>query len=193
MWWCRVRTVWAVNIQKGRCTWYVWASLVIVSGLSPLWCFFLCLNIYRFYRMGCRYCTKTMSPVKFLSLFLKKLGLFLPSSLWFHFIVSPLPYRFVVTPCLSKTREYEMMMTWCAPVPLFSKLNWFFWILWSHHCDTLLFDNENKWFSGWPERCFGSNGNNGVNKRMMFVNFLRMERPIRYGHAQRFFFSRDIG
>ena len=40
---------------------------------------------------------RVVSFVVFLSLFLKELGLFLASSLWFLFIVSPLPYRFVLT------------------------------------------------------------------------------------------------
>ena len=40
---------------------------------------------------------RVVSFVVFLSLFRKELGLFLASSLWFLFIGSPLPYRFVVT------------------------------------------------------------------------------------------------
>ena len=40
---------------------------------------------------------RIVSFVGFLSLFLKELGLFLASSLWFLFIVSSLPYRFVLT------------------------------------------------------------------------------------------------
>ena len=40
---------------------------------------------------------KVVSFVVFLSVFLKELGLFPASWLWFLFVLSPLPYRFVVT------------------------------------------------------------------------------------------------
>ena len=42
------------------------------------------------------------------------------------------------------------------PVKFFSNLNLFLWILWS--CQ-YIFGNINKYFSGWPNRYFGSNGN----------------------------------
>ena len=52
-----------------------------------------------------------VSFVVFLSFFLKELGPFPASWLWFLFVVSPLPYRFVVTRSAELDADAESVAT----------------------------------------------------------------------------------
>ena len=65
--------------------------------------------------------------------------------------------------CFEARSHTTACKRWCSEmtraVIFFSKLNYLFF--WYFDPENIFLDNENKWFSGWPKRYFGWNGNTG--------------------------------